>query len=288
MQNSDKYDISLLCSCLGVSRSGFYKFFLGPQSSRKTKKEFVCSRILAINAKDPLLGSPRITLLLHEEGINIAQSTVAGYMRQIGISSSIPHKKFPHKRSKLSVCGNPPIINRTKDTAVSAINTVWTTDITYIRTTMGWAYLSTIIDSFSRKVIAMRLDCSMTASLCCDTLMDAFVSRGRPKNVIIHSDKGSQYRSKAFTGIAKKHSIVQSFTSIGHSCDENAAQESFHATLKRECVREIFTDPDHAERVIFRWIEGYYNKSRPHTALGGLTPCAFEKRIMEGYSSENP
>lgn len=280
MQNSDKYDISSLCSCLGVSRSGFYRFFLGPQSSRKERKEFICSRIMAINAKDPLLGSPRITLLLHEEGIKTARSTVASYMRQLGISSATTRRKFRHKRSRLPMHGYPPLVNRVKGKTVTSTDVVWTTDITYIRTKMGWAYLSTIIDAFSKKVIAMRMDYSMSSSLCRDTLMDAVKSRGFPKNVIIHSDKGSQYRSKVFTRFAGEHSVIQSFTSIGHSCDENAAQESFHSTLKRECVHGgTFIDLEHARRVIFRWIEGYYNISRPHTALRGLTPLAFELKI---------
>ena len=104
-----------------------------------------------------------------------------------------------------------------------------------------------------RKVIAMRMSHSMSSMLCCGTLEDALHERGFPSGVIIHSDKGSQYRSRAFAGLAARHSVLQSFTSPGHSCDENAAQESFHATLKRECIHGIvFEDLEHAQRVIFR------------------------------------
>lgn len=141
----------------------------------------------------------------------------------------------------------PPIINRTKGLDDSSADIVWTTDITYIRTKAGCAYLSTIIDRCSRKVIAMRMSYSMSSVLCCGTLEDALHERGFPSGVIIHSDKGSQYRSRAFAGLAARHSVLQSFTSLGHSCDENASQESFHATLKRECIHGIvFEDLEHA------------------------------------------
>ena len=269
MQNSDRYDINLMCECLNVSRAGFYRFFYAGDSGRKERKASICMRIVSIHASDPFLGAPRITLLLHGEGIQIAQSTVSLYMKELGIAAATTQKRFRPKRSKLPAASSP--------------DAVWTTDITYIRTKAGWAYLSTIIDQFSRRVIAMRMSYS-TSRLCCDTLEDALRERSYPVGVIIHSDKGSQYRSSAFVNLAEKRSVIQSFTSIGHSCDENAAQESFHSTLKRECVRGmVFEDLEHAQRVIFRWIGGYYNNSRPHTALGGLTPVAFESTIIGDF-----
>lgn len=284
MQNSDKYDINLMCECLNVSRSGFYRFFYASNGTMKEKKLAACMRILSIHASNPLLGAPRITLLLHGEGIQIAQSTVSRYMKEMGIAAATTQKRFRPKRPKLSSDSSPAIINRAKEASIISTNTVWTTDITYIRTKAGWAYLSTIIDRYSRMVIAMRMDYSMTSRLCCDTLEDALSARAFPKGVIIHSDKGSQYRSRAFVQLAREHSLIQSFTSIGHSCDENAAQESFHSTLKRECVCGIvFEDLEHAQRVIFRWIGGYYNNSRPHTALRGLTPSAFESTIIGDF-----
>lgn len=284
MQNSDKYDINLMCECLHVSRSGFYRFFYASNSERKERKASICMRIVSMHASDPFLGAPRITLLLHGEGIQIAQSTVSLYMKELGIAAATTQKRFRPKRSKLSAASSPAIVNRAKNVPISSPDAVWTTDITYIRTKAGWAYLSTIIDQFSRRVIAMRISYSMSSRLCCDTLEDALRERSYPVGVIIHSDKGSQYRSRTFSNLARKRSVIQSFTSIGHSCDENAAQESFHSTLKRECVRGmVFEDLEHAQRVIFRWIGGYYNNSRPHTALGGLTPVAFESTIIGDF-----
>ena len=124
------------------------------------------------------------------------------------------HQRFRPKRSKLPAASSPAIVNRAKNVLISSPDAVWTTDITYIRTKAGWAYLSTIIDQFSRRVIAMRMSYSMASRLCCDTLEDALRERSYPVGVIIHSDKGSQYRSSAFVNLAEKRSVIQSFTSF--------------------------------------------------------------------------
>ena len=102
MQNSDKYDINLMCECLNVSRSGFYRFFYASSGTMKEKKLSACMRILSIHASDPLLGAPRIALLLHGEGIQIAQSTVSRYMKEMGIAAATTQKRFRPKRPKLS------------------------------------------------------------------------------------------------------------------------------------------------------------------------------------------
>ena len=114
MQNSDKYDINLMCECLNVSRSGFYRFFYASSGTMKEKKLSACMRILSIHASDPLLGAPRIALLLHGEGIQIAQSTVSRYMKEMGIAAATTQKRFRPKRPKLSSDSSPAIINRAK------------------------------------------------------------------------------------------------------------------------------------------------------------------------------
>ena len=104
MQNSDRYDINLMCECLNVSRAGFYRFFYAGNSGRKERKASICMRIVSIHASDPLLGAPRITLLLHGEGIQIAQSTVSLYMKELGIAAATTQKRFRPKRSPKRSC----------------------------------------------------------------------------------------------------------------------------------------------------------------------------------------
>ncbi|MCR5760945.1 MAG: DDE-type integrase/transposase/recombinase [Sphaerochaetaceae bacterium] len=163
------------------------------------KKLFICNLLLKWHEKDKKLGAPRLALKLYrEEGIKIAQSTTNNYMRQLGICSSVSPKTFKSKSSKLTLKNAPFIINRIKGLEVTSLDQVWTTDITYIRTKVVWAYLSTIIDQYSKKVIDMKIKYNQVTSLCSDTVLIVLRARRNATGVILHSDKGSQYRSKAF------------------------------------------------------------------------------------------
>ena len=120
----------------------------------------------------------------------------------------------------------------------------------------------------------------MKTALVLETLENAFKVRGNPKNVIIHSDKGSQYRSQKFRDAILKHHCLFSYTSLNHSCDENANQESFHATLKKEWLYQFdIHSLEEAQRVIFEYIEGFYNNLRIHSSLGFLSPISFENNF---------
>lgn len=279
MQNSDRFDISLMCECLGVSHSGFYRHF-SYTSSREQRKQLVCNAILkSWRDSHHRYGAPRITADLHEEGIMVAQSTVSRYMNQLGIRCASA-KKPHHKSSRLTSVSHPYIINRIKDVVPDHLNQIWTTDITYIATRCGWAYLSTIIDLYSRMPIAMCIRYDMRTDLVIDTYLEAVKARGVSRNVILHSDKGSQYRSLRFRTLLMKNGTIQSFTSINHSCDENAVQESFHATLKKELVAgRIYDDIEEAQRDIFAYLQGFFIHKRRHSALGGLTPFEFEAKV---------
>lgn len=279
MQNSGRFDISLMCRCLGVSHSGFYKHF-SYASSRKKHKQLVCNAILkSWRDSHYRYGAPRITEDLHEEGIMVAQSAVSRYMSQLGIRCASAKKPL-RKSPKLTSSSHPYIINRVRDIAPEHLNQIWTTDITYIATRRGWAYLSTIIDLYSRMPIAMCIRYSMKADLVIDTYLQAVKARGISRGVILHSDKGSQYRSSRFRSLLRRYGTIQSFTSISHSCDENAVQESFHATLKKELVNgRVYEDIEEAQRDIFAYLQGFFIHKRRHSALGGLTPFEFEAKV---------
>ena len=111
-------------------------------------------------------------------------------------------------------------------------------------------------------------------------LKKAVISRQPSPGLIIHSDKGSQMRSKIYRAFLKKHNLIFSYTSLNHSCDENAAQESFHSLLKKECLylKKIYTFDD-AYREIYNYIEGFYNPIRIHSSIGYLSPSDFEKKL---------
>jgi len=277
MRNSDTFSISLMCKVFNVSRSAFYHFYY--YSTNTNYKSFIYSRILTIYFDSKCTyGAPRITAVLNKEGVIISIKTVGKYMRILDIQS-IVKSKFPKRKNRISDEEKSKIINLIKNLNINRPNQVWTTDITYIKTKDdGFVYLSSILDLFTRKVIAWNVGYTMQKELVIQTLNIAFKNRNYPKNVIIHSDKGSQYRSFLFRKLIIDHSCLYSYTSLNHSCDENANQESFHATIKKEWFYqcEPFNNISDVKRACFEFIEGFYNNRRLHSSLGYFSPIQFE------------
>ena len=265
-----------MCEVLHVSRASFYRYFYY-SNSYNDKVDLIVKILNIYFDSKRTYGSPRIAAVLRNEGLNISIKTVAKYMRLLDIQS-ISKSKFPKKKSRLTDKEKSLIINLIKDINITHPNQVWTTDITYIKLKDGsFVYLSSIIDLYSRKVIAWNIGKNMKTDLVLETLNNAFKSRGNPKNVIIHSDKGSQYRSKIFRNSILKHHCLFSYTSLNHSCDENANQESFHASLKKEWLYQFdIHSLEEAKRVVFEYIEGFYNNHRIHSSLGFKSPNSFE------------
>ena len=199
-------------------------------------------------------------------------------MHLLGIRS-IVSKRFPHRKSNMTDNEKALIINLIKDLKVTKINQVWTTDITYIKTiNEGTFYLISYIDYFSKKVIAWNLFSDQKTDKIISVLKDALKKRKPNPGLIVHSDKGSQMRSKLYRDFLTFHNLVFSYTELDHSCDQNAAQESFHASLKKEKLYQIkiYTYED-AYKAIYDYIEGFYNPIRIHSSIGYLSPNVFEK-----------
>lgn len=207
-------------------------------------------------------------------------------MSIIGIKS-IVSKKFPKKKSRMPEGEKSFIVNLIKNLKIDHLNQVWTTDITYIHTIYGDTfYLISFIDYYSKKVVAWGLFENQKTDKLIIVLKQAIARRHPSPGLIIHSDKGAQMRSKAFRTFLKKHFFIFSYTSLDHSCDENAAQESFHASLKKEKLYQMKIHTfDEAYRAIYDYIEGFYNPIRVHSSIGYLSPLEFEKSVE---LSKNP
>lgn len=272
-----------MCKVCGVSRSGYYKH-LATQDIR-LKKE--AEKIILVNKIKKIFldsrkayGSPRITAALNSNGHIASQKRVAKLMKQNSIVA-ISYKKFKAK-SKYS---NDSIEqNLIKDLKVDAPNQIWVTDITYIWTKKRWMYLSSIMDLYSRKIVAHIIDDRMDSSLVVNTLKLAIARRGLTKGLILHSDKGSQYRSNIFKKLLKDHNIKQSMCGKGN-CYDNAAMESFHSSLKKEQIYpNPILDQKETQLQIFDYIEGFYNKNRLHSSLNYISPEVFEQKYLENIS----
>ena len=211
--------------------------------------------------------------------IKCSLSKVAKAMHLLGIRS-IVSKRFPHRKSNITNEEKSLIVNLIKNLKINHLNQVWTTDVTYIQTiNEGTFYLITYLDYFSKKVIAWGLFDNQKTDKLIIVINDAIKKRKPSPGLICHSDKGSQMRSKLYREFLKSKNFVFSYTSLDHSCDENAAQESFHASLKKEKLYQmkLYTFED-AYKAIYDYIEGFYNPIRLHSSIGYLSPIEFEKK----------
>lgn len=165
-----------------------------------------------------------------------------------------------------------------QDFQAKAPNQKWASDITYVATSEGWLYLAVIIDLRSRQVIGWSMDTRMMATLVCDALSMALFRRGFPEQVIVHSDRGSQYCSKNYRYIITAHNLEQSMSRKGN-CWDNACVKSFFHSMKVEAMQhEPIMTRDEMRQTLFEYIEVDYNRTRRHRALGYLSPANFEKQ----------
>jgi len=149
-------------------------------------------------------------------------------------------------------------------------------DITYIATDEGWLYLAVVLDLYSRHVIGWSMAERMTAALVCNALRMAVFARHRPRDVIVHSDRGSQYCSQDYQRLLSDHGLRCSMSKKG-DCYDNAAMESWNHSLKVEAIHgERFATREQAKAHVFEYIEVYYNRQRLHSTLGYLSPVQFE------------
>jgi putative transposase len=219
-------------------------------------------------------GAPRIQGELAKEGERVSRKRVARLMRECGLCAKTARKYKATTDSNHSLPVAPNLLERRFD--VDRPNAVWVSDITYLWTRQGWMFLAVIIDLYSRRVVGWSLRERMTAELVCEALDAAVRARRPPNELVFHSDRGSQYASKAFRRRLFRYRMRQSMSRKGN-CWDNAVAESFFATLKKELVRNhIFPTRDAARTDVFEHIEVFYNRRRAHSLLGYETPTSFE------------
>lgn len=279
--NADVFSIEKMCQVFQVDRSCYYKWLKKIPTSRTLRKIFITSEICRIyDCSNGTYGSPRITKELAVIGVKACRSFVAKIMQEHNLRSitKLKFKKTTVSSPKYPVADN--ILNQ--NFHVGKENEVWVSDITYIHTAEGWAYLTIILDLFDRKVIGWSLSKSMKAT---DTSIAAFkkAQLNRPlvgnQKLLFHSDRGVQYTCKDFVRIlAKSNQVSQSMSRKGN-CYDNAVAESFFKTLKTELIyQNKYESTKLATDSIFEYIENFYNIRRRHSALGNLTIVEFQEQ----------
>lgn len=274
------WPVSRMCRLLAVSRSGFHEWRDRAPSARAIEDERLTVRIRSFHAlSGRRYGSPRIWRDLREAGERIGENRVARLMRRAGLEALRRRKRRPIDegvRPECAIAGN--VLDR--QFAASAPNEKWVADFTYIDTAEGWLYLAVVLDLFSRRIVGWSMRAEMTAQLVMDALTMALWRRGRPIELLHHSDQGSQYASEDFQRLLAHHGIACSMSRKG-DCWDNAAVESFFASLKKEHVytKSRYQTREEARADLFEYIEGFYNSKRRHSTLGQVSPAEFELRF---------
>lgn len=207
-----------------MNYSSYHYWKNSGKKSFENKVEFLQQVIKEYANLKGYYGAPKITKNLCAKGIKCSVSKVSRAMKTLGIRSIVA-EKFVHRKSSMSEEEKSKIVNLIKNLEITGINQVWTTDITYIKTIdEGNYYLITYMDAYSRKIVAWNLEEHQTSNEMIETLKKAVDERNPEPGLIIHSDKGSQMRSESYREFISSHNFAYSYTSLNHSCDENAAQ----------------------------------------------------------------
>lgn len=271
--NHHNHDVAMMCRLLRVCRSGYYAWLKEPISNRAHEDARLLRLIRAsFVASHGIYGAPRIFLDLREAGETCSKHRVARLMRINGIRAVRGY------RTRQQSATRPPALTPNflqRNFTVSKPNTAWVTDITYIRTWQGWLYLAVVMDLFSRKIVGWSTRPTIARDLVLDAVMTAVRCR-RPKQALIHSDQGSQYGSDDWRRFCKSNGLEPSMSRRGN-CWDNAVAESFFSSLKKERIKKhIYKNRETAIADITEYIDTFYNKTRRHSHLGGVSPEAFE------------
>ena len=274
---SKEYPVRDLCESLEVSRSGYYAWQRGQESTRQKANREVALEIKQLfEAKRGRYGSPRITQEMRRAGRTCNHKRVERLMRQEGL------KARGSKRRKVRTTQsdhNQPIapnllLNRA---APVKPDEVWVADITYVPTSEGWLFVAAVMDLYSRQILGWSVWENLMAGGALHALKRSLVKRGYPRGVIHHSDRGVQYACREYRWELQQHGLVASMSRRGN-CYDNAAMEAFWSTLKREALADSAEwTKNRVRRELFEYIEADYNRSRLHSSLGYKSPVEFER-----------
>jgi putative transposase len=267
------------CELFEVSRAAYYQRRNGQPCARAVSDAELTDQIREIHDdSNGSYGSPRVTKELNKRGTPCGRRRVGRLMRVAGLEG---RAKKRWRRTTIP----DPAFEKAKDLIqrefgpCTELDRRYVGDITYISTWEGWAYLATVIDLASRRVVGWALADHMRTELVTDALEMAFTTRHPAPGAIFHSDRGAQYTSTDYHQLARDNGMVLSVGLAGE-CWDNAVAESFFATIKRELIdTRAWSTRAGLRAAIFDWIEGWYNTRRLHSSLGYLSPAEYEATI---------
>ncbi|WNI53013.1 IS3 family transposase [Enterobacter ludwigii] len=281
--NTCCWPVRLLCRVLDVHPSGFYAWLQQPHSQRHQADLRLTGQIKQFWLESGCVyGYRKIHLDLRDSGQQCGVNRVWRLMKRVGIKAQVGYRSPRARKGEASIV-SPNRLQRQFNP--DAPDERWVTDITYIRTHEGWLYLAVVVDLFSRKIIGWSMQSRMTKDIVLNALLMAVWRRNPQKQVLVHSDQGSQYTSHEWQSFLKSHGLEGSMSPRGN-CHDNAVAESFFQLLKRERIKKkIYGTREEARSDIFDYIEMFYNSKRRHGSSDQMSPTEYENQYYQRLGS---
>ncbi|WP_420197168.1 IS3 family transposase [Escherichia coli] len=272
---SDSHTVVSLCSALEIHRSS-YRYWRKRRDTVNPARVRLCSEIRrAWNQSRGSAGARTLAEMLTQNGVPMSRYRAGRLMKYLNLSSCQPGK-HQYKNARQEHTSLPNLLER--QFAVPEPDRVWCGDITYLWAGNRWCYLAVVMDLFARRVIGWSLSAHADTALISSALRMTYETRGQPRDVVFHSDQGSQYTGLKYQQLLWRCRINQSVSRRGNSWD-NSPMERFFRSLKTEWVpTNGYAGKDEARQQINDYILNYYNSVRPHHYNGGLTPEESENR----------
>lgn len=271
------WPVSLMCETLGVSRSGFYAWRSRPRSQHSLQDELLGLQVRqSFLNSDRTYGARRVWHDLLALGYRCGLHRIERLMQLQALRARPRRRAAPKDKGVRSITSDN-VLNR--QFSASHPDQKWVADFTYLWTAEGWLYVAVVMDLYSRRIVGWSMQSHMTSQLVADALMMAVWRRGRPRELLHHSDQGSQYTSEHFQRLLAAQGITCSMSRAGEVWD-NSAMESFFSSLKTERTsRKVYRSRASARSDVFDYIERFYNSTRRHSTLGYVSPVAFEQAL---------
>jgi transposase InsO family protein len=269
---ADGIPVAVTCRVLGFSKQAFYAWRQTPVPQRDWDEAHLINAALGIHADDPAFGYRFIADELPARGISAGENKVARLCSQQRIWSAFSKKRGLNRKA------GPPVHDDlvARQFTAEGPDRTWLTDITEHPTAEGKLYLCAIKDVYSNRIVGYSMDSRMTATLAVSALRNAIVLRSPAGTVVVHSDRGSQFRSAAFIRTLRSSGLTGSMGRAG-ACADNAAMESFFALLQKNVLdRQRWDTREQLRLAIITWIERTYHRRRRQRRLGRLTPIEYE------------
>jgi putative transposase len=264
--------VAVACRVLGFSKQAFYAWRRRPVPRRDWDEAHLINAALGIHADDPAFGYRFIADELPARGITAAENKVARLCSQQRIWSSFSKKRGLDRRA------GPPVHDDlvAHQFTAEGPDRTWLTDITEHPTAEGKLYLCAIKDVYSNRIVGYSMDSRMTAGLAVSALRNAIMLRSPAGTVVVHSDRGSQFRAAAYVRTLRSAGLTGSMGRAG-ACGDNAAMESFFALLQKNVLdRQRWQTREQLRLAIITWIGRTYHRRRRQRRLGRLTPIEYE------------